>query len=188
MILCCCFIFSQDPTLSCPPNAVNYQLRFYRSNELAFHYQTYQFTHRAAYNRSLVFIGMTHNQSYWSVDDIYIQKLNTDTTLIINGGFESGSLAPFSLCVTNTVGASGSVYSGYAKTGSYSFLDNAKAPYDAIWQSFATVPGQDYVVTFSVQNYAPGPNMFFVYMAGMNITGSSIFCVILSSRSYLFLF
>ena len=157
------------------------------ANEAVFDYKVYQYTYRAASTLSLLMFMMSHPKNYWCLDDISVTKLNNTDILIGNTGFESGDLAPYTLYSVSTKGPTGLVHLGYAKTGSYSFIDGMNEEYDVLWQTFVTVPQQDYVITFSVRNLGPAPNELVALVAAVNTT-REIFSSFIFQPSHIRLF
>ena len=94
-----------------------------------------------------------HDPGGWMVDEI--QVYHGLTQLIVNGGFESGSLSGWNYSGTCSVYI-GTAYSGssYAKAGSYYYYDRCSQNGDTMSQSFVTVPGDTYVISFWMTNYS----------------------------------
>ncbi|CAF2741330.1 unnamed protein product [Rotaria sp. Silwood2] len=162
--------YIESSLLSCPTGIVKYEYLFYLYNATAFNYTRYEQTYRALSDRTTLLFAFVHYKSQWALDDISVTRLNTTTNLIANGGFETGTLAPFSVCPPSSTYSAGTVQRGDTKTGNYSFVDSSHQPYDFLWQTFATVPQQEYVITYSLRNFGPAPNLFVAFLAALNTT------------------
>ncbi|CAF1454017.1 unnamed protein product [Adineta steineri] len=88
----------------------------------------------------------------WMLDDVNVY--HGTTQVIINGGFEAGNLNAwnhFGSCAVNT----GMAYSGRsdANTGDYYYYDPCTLYGDTISQTFSTVIGDIYIISFWLTNY-----------------------------------
>jgi hypothetical protein len=93
-----------------------------------------------------------HDPGGWMLDDVSVY--HGLTQLISNGGFESGNLNGWNYTGTCNHYA-GVAYSGssYANTGNYYYYDRCALYGDTISQSFSTVAGDIYVISFWLTNY-----------------------------------
>ena len=157
---------------TCPSRLISQEGLLYLYNTTAIDYTSYHLTYRAISTRSVLLFGFINYKNYWSIDDISVTKNNGTENLITNGGFETGKLAPFELCPPSNSQPSGQVEPGFARDGVYSFIDNKNPGADILWQTFTTVPQQDYVITFLLRNFASGENSFSVQAAGLNTSNS----------------
>ncbi|CAF4804404.1 unnamed protein product [Rotaria sp. Silwood1] len=164
---------TKSSSLSCPTGVIKYEYLFYLYNATAFNYTRYEQTYRALSDRTTLFFAFVHYKSQWALDDISVTRLNTTNNLIINSGFETGTLAPFSVCPPSSTYSAGTVHWGDSKTGNYSFVDSSYKPYDFLWQTFTTVPLQEYVITYSLRNFGPAPNLFVAFLAALNTTAQT---------------
>lgn len=92
-----------------------------------------------------------HDPDGWMLDDIEVY--HGMTQLIINGGFESGNLTGWIRTGTCNVYI-GMAYPGssWAKSGNYYYYDRCANHGDEISQTFATIPGDTYVISFWLTN------------------------------------
>ncbi|CAF1278760.1 unnamed protein product, partial [Rotaria sordida] len=160
----------KSSSLSCLTGIMKYDYLFYLYNTTTFNYTRYQQTYRAVSNRTALVFAFVHYKSQWALDDISVTRLNTTNNLIVNGGFETGTLAPFSVCPASNTYLAWTVRRGNSTTGNYSFVDGSYQPYDFLWQIFTTVPQQQYVITYSLRNFGPAPNLFGAFLAALDTT------------------
>jgi hypothetical protein len=78
--------------------------------------------------------------------------------MLINGGFETGSLSPWVRTTPNgvCVGNPGQVSTMSPHSGSYVLLDGSNGCADQIGQQFTATAGQVYVVSFWLKSGATG--------------------------------
>ncbi|CAF1283928.1 unnamed protein product [Adineta ricciae] len=90
----------------------------------------------------------------WMIDDVTVY--HNSTQLIVNGGFETGNLSSWSLTGTCNLNY-GQVYYGssYAKSGDWYYYDRCAGAGngDTLSQTFNTVAGDTYYVSFWLTNY-----------------------------------
>jgi hypothetical protein len=78
--------------------------------------------------------------------------------MIINGGFETGSLSPWIRTTPNgaCAGSPGQVDNQSPHTGTYDLSDGSNGCADEISQQFTATAGQIYVVSFWLQSGSTG--------------------------------
>lgn len=84
------------------------------------------------------------------LDDVSIVDTNaSNSEMLINGGFENGSLVGWqSLCSSNCMTLPGSLSTISCHTGSYCYKDGCKNSLDFLRQTFSTIIGHVYKLTF----------------------------------------
>lgn len=93
------------------------------------------------------------------MDDVLVHDGNT--SVIVNGGFESGVLYPwfrtdpYGPCN----GSAARVDTQVPRTGTYHLLDGSDSCPDFLTQSFAVVFGRIYTISFWLQARATGPDI-----------------------------
>jgi hypothetical protein len=91
------------------------------------------------------------------LDDVSIVDTNaSNSEMLINGGFENGSLVGWQvLCSSNCGGASsGSLSTTSCNTGSYCYTDGCKNGLDFVRQLFTATIGHIYTLSFWIQVYS----------------------------------
>ena len=74
--------------------------------------------------------------------------------MLVNGGFETGSLLPWirsdpnAACVNRTARAIVTSVAANVRTGSYGLQDGTIGCYDQVAQSFSAIKGHKYVISF----------------------------------------
>jgi hypothetical protein len=96
---------------------------------------------------------------YWLMDDVLVHDGNT--SIIVNGGFESGLLFPwFRTDPYGPCGGSdGQVRAQWPLTGSYHLLDGSDNCPDFITQSFGVVFARIYTISVWLQVIGTGPDI-----------------------------
>jgi hypothetical protein len=99
-----------------------------------------------------------NDPSYSYLDDVNVYAGSTQ--LLVNGGFETGSLSPWvksypnGACAFGTL--SGQVCTSNLHSGSYDYCDGCNTVADELSQSFMATAGQVYVVSFWLATGATG--------------------------------
>jgi hypothetical protein len=99
---------------------------------------------------------------YWLLDSVSVNCTNTSTNVLINGGFETGTLTGWSqYCATDVncgAGDYGQITTTACYSGTYCYVDecNQGISYDYLFQSFTTVIGDYYILSFYLKNNNPG--------------------------------
>jgi hypothetical protein len=88
------------------------------------------------------------------MDDVSVS--NGTAEMLLNGGSESGSLSPYWTTSNpnggcNITGSDAQISSTSCHTGSYCLVDGCGGHADQISQSFVTTAGQDYLISFWLQ-------------------------------------
>ncbi|CAF2626560.1 unnamed protein product [Rotaria sp. Silwood2] len=140
----------------CTPQSRSSGTLFSVTNPASFAYPSYTcyaYTWVATGSSATLSFFFRHDPGGWMLDDVNVY--HGLTQLIVNGGFEAGALTGWSYsgsCYFYT----GTAYSGssYAKSGSYYYYDRCSQYGDTISQTFATVAGDIYVISFWLTNYS----------------------------------
>ncbi|CAF3409928.1 unnamed protein product [Rotaria socialis] len=120
-------------------------------NPSAFSYTEYSYSYTPTTAQVTIMIQFEQDPSSFSIDDVSVVNPSSPQ-LLSNGGFETGSLAPWQ---HGTV-VSGNVASGCGHSGSYCYNDAIVGQTDNIHQTFSTVPGNTLNVSFYLQNNSGG--------------------------------
>jgi hypothetical protein len=118
------------------------------SSNVTYSCYTYNWTASTTGSVTLSFV-MRPDPDYWYLDDVAVFYYGTN--MIVNGGFETGSLAPWVRSTPNgpcTAGAPAAVRTLSPFTGTYALLDGSNGCTDQISQSFVVMAGQALVVSF----------------------------------------
>ena len=87
----------------------------------------------------------------WHVDDISVIDASTSAELVDNGSFERGSVNTYCVCPAS-FGSPSSTTSMYKNSGSYGFDASNFFAETKLSQVLETIPGRNYVVSFSLYN------------------------------------
>ncbi len=108
---------------------------------------------------------------YWLLDNISVNCTNTSTNVLINGGFETGDFTGWTqFCNTNANCGGGSkvgqITTSPCYSGTYCYMDKCgqNGPVDYLIQSFPTVIGDYYVISFYVRAGAATGGTWFMYV------------------------
>ncbi|CAF1337843.1 unnamed protein product [Didymodactylos carnosus] len=113
------------------------------------------FTYVAIATTTRISFAIREDVGYFAVDDISV-KNSGDTELLTNGGFETGSKTNWFYCNPNGASASGVITSSASNrrtsysphSGTYFYWDGAVGVADYLSQTFSTIIGQTYTVTY----------------------------------------
>ena len=98
---------------------------------------------------------MRHDPDYWFLDDVSVVQGATE--MISNGGFETGSLSPWTTFLLNgTLGSPAAVGHLSPHSGIYALDDGSNGQSDSLRQTFSAVAGQMYIVSFWLKSGATG--------------------------------
>ena len=132
-------------------------------------YFQYTRNYTALGTSSVIAFSIRRQTGYFALDNISIQSfLAPGVEIIVNGGFETGSLTSWSYCNQNNGSNTGGVkansasftylgFTYYAKSGSYYYVGGSTTSADYISQTFPTVINAQYLVSMWVMNAGTGP-------------------------------
>ncbi|CAF0825856.1 unnamed protein product [Adineta ricciae] len=133
----------------------------YFTNLTSFSYTYYQYTYVAASTTTTMMLAMRQDPSYWCLDDISVTY--NGVQMWQNGGFELSSFTSYySYCNPSGASSSGTISSLCPNSGNYSFRDGSVAYSDYISQSFSTVVGGTYNISFWLSNLGAPTNSFII--------------------------
>ncbi|CAF1048617.1 unnamed protein product [Adineta ricciae] len=97
---------------------------------------------------------------YWLLDDVFVNDLNTSTNVLTNGDFETGDLSGWSQYCNNDGNCKNTGYYAHTTTnscrsGNYCVYDSC-GNYDYLYQSFSTVIGNYYFISYYLRCGAVG--------------------------------
>lgn len=119
-------------------------------NPGSFSYTYYSYSYTPTTYQATIMVELRQDPSSIQIDAVSVTN-SSGTELLTNGGFETGSLPPW----TRGTVSGGSVSScGYS--GTYCYRDAIVGQTDNIHQTFQTVPGSTVTVSFYLQNNAGG--------------------------------
>ncbi len=108
--------------------------------------------------------GPAHN--YFLLDSISVNHTSVQTNVLINGGFETGDLTGWTMFCNTSSNCNGAYY-GQVTTnqcyqGNYCYKDYCHN-YDYLTQSFTTVSGDSYLISFYIMpNANAAPQVIYV--------------------------
>jgi hypothetical protein len=91
---------------------------------------------------------LRNDPDFWYLDDVSVY--DGGTQMLVNGGFETGSLLPWVRSHPNGVcsGWAGQVCNSNTNSGNYDYCDGCIGVADELSQSFMATAGNVYVVSF----------------------------------------
>ncbi len=151
---------------SCSSPSYAGQLLYLPSNTAPTTYTlyTYGFTANSS-SATLTFVmsgDPGSGQNYWLLDSVALNHTNASTNVLINGGFDMGNLTGWTqFCATNPncgAGDYGQLKTGVCYAGTYCYMDkcNPSSRFDYLIQSFTTVNGDYYIISFYLMNVGGG--------------------------------
>ncbi len=147
----------------CTTSVRNPEVLIYISNASPFAYTFYQMSFIAASSNTTLLFVLRQDPSYWCLDDISIESPNGQEC-IQDGSFESGSLSYYTFCNPSNAAAYGRISANCPHTGSYDYYDGAVGNPDYLSQSFATIAGTTYNLTFWLSNLGGPTNSLIVFV------------------------
>ncbi len=93
---------------------------------------------------------LRNDPSDWYLDDVSVY--DGSIQMLVNGGFESGSLSPWVVTFPNGIcqlaSPSGQVCNTLPHTGTHDYCDGCHSVADQLNQSFMATAGQVYIISF----------------------------------------
>jgi hypothetical protein len=106
-----------------------------------------------------VTFSLSAQSAYWLLDNVSMIEVNTSTSVLNNGGFETGDLTDWNYCNPNFTQNSSTV--GKDVSGQYVYF-GAPHPYpDFLSQTVSTIIGNVYTLSFWLAYSPNGPNNIF---------------------------
>ncbi len=120
----------------------------------------YEWTALTTGNVTLAF-QLRNDPSNWYLDDVSVY--DGGIQILVNGGFESGSLSPWVVTFPNgfcqLASPSGQLCNALSHTGSYEYCDGCYGVADQVSQPFMATAGQVYVISFWLATGSTGSVM-----------------------------
>jgi hypothetical protein len=144
-------VFSRIATSCSTPTST---ILYYTSAPTTYTLETYTYNASSTGTAVLQF-GFTSSggNKIGYLDDVSIVDTNaSNSEMLINGGFENGTLVGWQqLCTSSCQASSGSITNTLCNTGSYCYMDGCKAGLDFLQQTFTTSIGHVYTLNFWLQ-------------------------------------
>ncbi|CAF3365914.1 unnamed protein product [Rotaria socialis] len=154
-----------SPPCTKTPNVAGAIFRFTTAN-ISLTYTCYSYGFTANDSSSTVTFILTGDsgpaQHYWLIDDVAVNDTTNNTNVLTNGNFDQGTFNGWAqFCATNANcgnGFYGQLTSSPCRSAPYCYMDkcNNGRYYDYLLQSFDTVTGNYYVLSFYIRAYANG--------------------------------
>ncbi|CAF1103033.1 unnamed protein product [Rotaria sp. Silwood1] len=126
-----------------------------------FSFTYYQYLYVATSTNTTMMLAFRQDPNYWCLDDISVEY--NGMQMWQNGGFETSPLTQYyTYCNPSGASASGTISASCSHSGSYSFYDGAVGFSDYLSQSFTTVIGASYNISFWLANQGSTPNSALV--------------------------
>jgi hypothetical protein len=108
--------------------------------------------------------GLANNSFF--LDSVSVNHISANTSVLINGGFETGDLTGWTMFCNTSSNCNGLYYgqvvSSRCYQGTYCYNDDCQH-YDYLTQSFCTVSGDSYSISFYLRpNIISAPQVVFV--------------------------
>ncbi|CAF2238696.1 unnamed protein product, partial [Rotaria magnacalcarata] len=134
---------------SCTVGSPTMLLNLYNPGAFSYTYYTYSCTPTT--QQATIMVEIEHDPNAINIDDVSVVDTSSQQ-LLTNGGFETGSLAPWQHGTTSV----GAVTAGCGYSGAYCYWDSIVGQTDNIHQTFSTVPGSIVNVSFYLRNRGGG--------------------------------
>ncbi|CAF0799233.1 unnamed protein product [Adineta steineri] len=156
-------VATTTPTCSTFPGNPPGQINSFAKNGANFPLMTYtKYTSNFTANSTLATLsfiitgeGGTGANHYWLLDEVSVNHTNANADVLINGGFETGNLTGWTQSCNTAANCVAGYYSHTVTspcfTGSYCVFDSCKNT-DYLQQSFSTVPGDYYIISYYLRN------------------------------------
>jgi hypothetical protein len=113
-------------------------------------------------NAATITFSFRNDPDYWYLDDVSVTN-SSGQQLLLNGGFEQGSLVNWLYCNPNNASHAGTVTSAISYDGWYCYRDGSVGAPDYLSQTFNVQPNQVYTVNFILG--ANGASMLFAWVS-----------------------
>ncbi|CAF2197069.1 unnamed protein product [Rotaria magnacalcarata] len=134
---------------SCTVGSPTMLLNLYNPGQFSYTYYNYLYTPTT--QQATIMVELEQDPSAMYIDGVSVVDASSQQ-LLTNGGFETGSLAPWQ---HGTV-SGGGVSSGCGYSGTYCYSDAIVSQTDNIHQTFSSVSGSTVNVSFYLQNNSGG--------------------------------
>lgn len=118
-------------------------------------YTQYSYVYQATSTKTTLIFCFVNQYNFWALDDVSMKDSQTNSELLVNGGFESGTWSPwvYFLTVYYASGMSSNYNSWNARSNSYFYVDvQYNKTGDGIYQNVTTVLGRNYTISFYLAN------------------------------------
>ncbi|CAF1528075.1 unnamed protein product, partial [Didymodactylos carnosus] len=115
-------------------------------------YTTYTFSYITSANLTMITFSFRNDPQYWVLDDVKFVDTVTSNNQVTNGGFESGSLYPWTYCNPGNATFAGGIDDTLRNHGTYDYADGSVGSADYLSQSVSTVVNRTYTVSFALAN------------------------------------
>ncbi|CAF2103255.1 unnamed protein product, partial [Rotaria magnacalcarata] len=164
-----------SPTCGKNPDTTGAIFSFATAN-IALTYTRYSYPFTASDSSSTVTFILTGDDGakmhYWLLDDVSVNDTATNTNILVNGNFDQGTLNGWTqFCATDANcgnGDYGQLTTSPCRSAAYCYMDKCDngGYYDYLLQSFDTVTGNYYILSFYIRAYANGgPHLAFVMLS-----------------------
>ena len=154
----------------CVPNLSGAILLLNLTNVVSQSYRLYQYNYTAIDNWTCLTLSFRMDSDNWSLDTVFVRRTGTSTDVLVNGDFRLGTKRGWSSCNPNHASNSGFVHGAkpFAESGTYYWKDGSTGAEDYLYQSFATIFGCNYTISFYLKGGGGQPNTALVYVGPWN--------------------